>query len=99
MLIKKPHIEYPEMCSIPIGFGKTKKGYWTVTEYYGDHGCLKFDYWKYDIETPGFATGKIHFSIPITWKAFYIQFIYKHTGSCHKDLRSKFYVGKARENK
>jgi hypothetical protein len=36
--------------------------------------------------------------IPLSPSAFYIQFIYKHLGKCHKDLRSKFYIGKTREN-
>jgi hypothetical protein len=35
--------------------------------------------------------------IPLCWNAFYIQFIYKHLGKCHPDLRSKFYIGKARK--
>jgi hypothetical protein len=37
--------------------------------------------------------------IPLSPHSFYIQFIYKHLGKCHKDLRSKFYIGKARESK
>lgn len=44
-------------------------------------------------------TWKRKISIPLSWKSFYMQFIYRHLGKCHKDLRSKFYIGKAKENK
>lgn len=37
--------------------------------------------------------------IPYTPHSFYIHFIYPHLGICHKDLRSKWYIGKAKEKK
>lgn len=37
------------------------------------------------------------FTIPLSWHQFYIQFIYRHLGKCHPDLRSKWYIGKAKE--
>lgn len=40
-----------------------------------------------------------HFTIPLSWSQFYIQFIYRHLGKCHPDLRSKWYIGKAVESK
>jgi uncharacterized Zn finger protein (UPF0148 family) len=42
-------------------------------------------------------TGKKHIKIPLSPYSFYIQFIYKHLGICHKDLRSKWYIGTPRE--
>lgn len=37
--------------------------------------------------------------IPLTFYSAYIMWIYPHLGICHKDLRSKFYIGKAREKR
>lgn len=42
---------------------------------------------------------KHFFTIPLSWSQFYIQFIYKHLGICHPDLRSKWYIGKAIEKR
>lgn len=42
---------------------------------------------------------KHFFTIPLSWSQFYTQFIYRHLGKCHPDLRSKWYIGKAREIK
>lgn len=40
---------------------------------------------------------KLPLRIPLCWSKFYIQFIYKHLGKCHPDLRSKWFIGKARK--
>lgn len=37
--------------------------------------------------------------IPLTLYCAYIIWIYPHLGICHKDLRSKYYIGKAREER
>lgn len=39
------------------------------------------------------------FTIPLSWHQFYIQCIYRHLGKCHPSLRSKWYIGKAKETK
>ena len=39
------------------------------------------------------------FTIPLSGSYFYLLFIYPHLGKCHPDLRSKWYIGKAREKK
>ena len=41
-----------------------------------------------------FYTEKFRMRIPLSPRAFYSQFIYKHTGKCHPDLRSKWFIGK-----
>lgn len=38
------------------------------------------------------------FTIPLSWHQFYIQFIYRHLGKCHPSMRSKWYIGKAKES-
>lgn len=46
--------------------------------------------------------GKIlykHFTIPLSGYQFYIQFIYRHLGKCHPSMRSKWYIGKAKESR
>lgn len=40
-----------------------------------------------------------HIDIPLSWSAFYIQCIYRHLGKCHKDMRSKWCIGKAAEDR
>ena len=40
---------------------------------------------------------KKFFTIPLSWSQFYIQFLYRHLGKCHPDLRSKWSIGQARE--
>jgi hypothetical protein len=59
---------------------------------------LKFNIniWKKAEELNGYLWEK-KISIPLSWSAFYIQFIYRHLGKCHKDLRSKFYIGKGKQ--
>lgn len=37
------------------------------------------------------------FIIPLSWHQLYIQFIYRHLGKCPPDMRSKWYIGKAKE--
>lgn len=44
-------------------------------------------------------TLKKYIKIPLTPHSFYIQVIYRHLGKCHKDLRSKWYIGKAIESR
>lgn len=95
----KPHEDYPEFFSESKIIYKNKKGYWTLKEHYGESHYLSIDYWKYTFEhknvvNHAFWKKKIH--IPLNLYAFYIQFIYKHTGKCHKDLRSKYYIGKSK---
>lgn len=43
-------------------------------------------------------TIKHFFTIPLSWSQFYIQFIYRHLGKCHPDIRSKWYIGKPMES-
>ena len=38
------------------------------------------------------------FTIPFSWHQFYIQFIYRHLVKCHPSMRSKWYIGKAKES-
>lgn len=51
----------------------------------------------------GMEQGEYRFSnnliIPLSFDRIYIQWIYPHLGKCHKDFRSKWYIGKAREDK
>ena len=97
----KPSKDYPKMSSEQKVIFKNKKGYWTLREYYGDMRYLSFDYWEYTFEydhLPEMAVWKRQIHIPLNWRAFYIQFTYRHLGKCHKDLRSKFYIGRAKEN-
>jgi phage FluMu protein Com len=35
--------------------------------------------------------------IPLSFGRIYLHWIYPHLGKCHKDFRSKYYIGKARE--
>ena len=51
--------------------------------------CIKDEY-------GGYIQNK-HFTIPLSWSQFYIQFVYRHLGKCHPDLRSKWYIGKTRD--
>src|SRR5665647_1474751 len=98
----KPSTMFPKMFSEAKSIYKNKKGYWTLREYYSNCHYLSFDYWKYTFEyehLPNTATWEKQIHIPLNWYAFYIQFIYHHTGECHKDQRSKFYIGKAREKR
>lgn len=37
------------------------------------------------------------FTVPLCWHQFYIQFVYRYLGKWHPDLRSKWYIGKAKE--
>ncbi|MCR2051059.1 hypothetical protein NSB25_27975 [Acetatifactor muris] len=39
----------------------------------------------------------IGFTLPLSWHQFYIQFIYRHLEKCHPSIRSKWYIGKARD--
>ena len=45
----------------------------------------------------GMFIQKKNFTIPLSWSQFYILFIYRHLGKCHPSLRSKWYIGKARD--
>ncbi len=96
----KPSEFYPEGWSEPKKLFETKKGYWTVKEYYGYGSHFDFEYWEYvkelyDDYEAAFWRKKIQ--IPLSLSGFYIQFIYRHLGKCHPDLRSKYYIGKARK--
>jgi hypothetical protein len=42
---------------------------------------------------------KKHIQIPLSPYTFYVQCIYPHLGICHKDVRSKWYIGKPIENR
>jgi uncharacterized Zn finger protein (UPF0148 family) len=53
--------------------------------------------WKKDSEDSLMCTQIKHINIPLSWSQLYYRFIYKHLGKCHPDLRSKWYIGKARE--
>ena len=37
--------------------------------------------------------------IPLSFSEIYLHWIYPHLGKCHKDFRSKWYIGKAREDR
>jgi hypothetical protein len=92
----KPSKNYPKYWSEDKNLIKTKNGYWTMCEMYGKDHCLHIDYWQYnDNKESAIWTKQI--IIPLSFYAFYIQFIYQHLGKCHPDLRSKYYIGKPRE--
>jgi hypothetical protein len=96
----KPSKWYAEYWSEDKELFKTKKGYWTLREYYQINHYLDLTYWKYDFEdedNPLRALWEKQIHIPLCWDAFYIQFIYTHLGKCHPDIRSKFYIGKGRK--
>lgn len=99
----KPNEMYPECFSDRKTVLKRKKGYWTITEHYKAYkGCphyLTFDYWEYSKKKTEGATWKKKFNMPLDLRAVYVLYIYHHLGICHKDLRSKFYIGKAREKR
>lgn len=38
---------------------------------------------------------KSHIIIPLSFKSIYIHWIYRHLGSCPKDIRSKWYIGRS----
>lgn len=99
----KPSELYPDMVSESKKIYESKKGYWTLKQYYGNNPYLSFDYWKikynHYLMPEKSAIWQRHIHIPLNWYSFYILFIYHHTGKCHKDQRSKIYIGKARENK
>ena len=59
--------------------------------------CLVYNKWIKQENNFYLLKNWIH--IPYTPHSFYIKFIYPHLGICHKDLRSKWYIGKAKENK
>lgn len=93
----KPSEHYPEYWSETKILSNGKKGYWTLKEYYRQDHYLSFEYWKYTFEDKDFPddarwTKKI--MIPLNLYSFYLQFVYKHLGKCHPDLRSKYYIGK-----
>ena len=69
-----------------------------ITKSYFKGLRLKVDIGKKKIDDIGYIINK-HFTIPLSWSQFYIKFIYPHLGKCHPDFRSKWYVGKAMENK
>ena len=60
---------------------------------------LKYDIviWKKDEPESGFCTMKKHITIPLSWSVLYYKYIYRHLGICHPELRSKWYIGKARK--
>jgi len=97
----KPSEGYPEYWSEKVKVFHNKKGYWTIKEYYKSMNYLSFDYWEYedinDEFQPQMACWRRSIHIPLSWNSFYIQFIYKHLGKCHKDSRSRFYIGRAKE--
>lgn len=70
-----------------------------ITESYLKGLRLDVNIWKKENKKELCSTLYKHFTIPLSWSQFYIQFIYRHLGKCHPDLRSKWYIGKARECK
>ena len=42
---------------------------------------------------------KFHTIIPLSFHQMYIHWIYRHLGNCPKDIRSKWYIGKAIEKR
>lgn len=58
---------------------------------------LDINIWKKEKQDDLCRFLRKHFTIPLSWHQFYIQFIYCHLGKCHLDLRSKWYIGKAKE--
>lgn len=94
----KPSELYPKSWSEDRQILKTKSGFWELREYYGEDHHLIFSKWEFNKERNGSIWQK-KICIPLNWYAFYLHFIYSHTGKCHKDLRSKFYIGKARERR
>lgn len=69
-----------------------------ITESYFKGLRLKIDIGKKETDNIGYVVKK-HFAIPLSWSQFYIRFVYPHLGKCHPDLRSKWYIGKAIEDK
>ena len=53
---------------------------------------------KMDIEDEEYSFEN-HVIIPLSFKQIYVNWIYPHLGICHKDFRSKWYIGKAREER
>lgn len=92
----KPHKIYEKSMSEEKQIMKLANNIITVQEYYGKCNTLKINIWNKKDEIYVLKFSK---NIPLNLYAFYILYIYKHLGICHKDLRSKFYIGKAREDK
>lgn len=53
--------------------------------------------WKKDNEDSWGYHFKKKILIPLSWSQFYIHYIYIHLGKCHPSVRSKWYIGKAKE--
>ena len=70
-----------------------------ITKSYFKGLRLDINIWKKENRDDISSTLHKHFTIPLSWSQFYIQFIYRHLGKCHPDLRSKWYIGKAIESK
>ncbi len=71
---------------------RNKKYLLTLSEFYGEINYLKLKLSK-DRELIK------SIKMPLNWRTFYIWHIYRHTGKCHKNLRSRFYIGRARERR
>lgn len=86
---------YPDMKSetIILYENKTKGIRYTVDLYYSPKSLYIHKWVKED----DLYVAKKWFIIPLSPYSFYIQYIYKHLGKCPKELRSKFYIGKAKE--
>ena len=70
-----------------------------ITKSYFKGLRLDINIWKRENRGGISSTLHKHFTIPLSWSQFYIQFIYRHLGKCHPDLRSKWYIGKSIESK
>ncbi len=73
---------------------KSKNWFIDIQEYYGRCHTFTIRLWIKDKNEDEIFINKRHVVIPLNLYAFYIIHIYKHLGICHKDLRSKFYIGK-----
>lgn len=89
----KPHKYYPDYMSESKKILEFKNNFIDIQQYYGSCPNLAIGLWKKDKNTLNFILTRRLF-IPLSWNSFYIKFIYRHTGKCHPDLRSKFYIGK-----
>lgn len=97
MKLLKPHNTYPETMSIRKKIFKGKKLNISIQEHYDPH-YLNITFWTKDKDINLFVLKKwIHISLNL--KAFYIAHIYPHLGKCHKDLRSRWYIGTPVEQK
>lgn len=66
-------------------------------KYYGKCYRLEIRFWKRTEDAVMLRLTRC-LNIPLSFYSFYISYIYPHLGKCHPDLRSKYYIGKARKN-